>query len=59
MWLEEMETMQTWVNGEEIVLKKVGKSFAYRPDGAAGDWISGLPEGLTWSDAQALFHDSL
>ena len=59
MWLDEMETIQTWVDGEEIVLKKVGKSFAYRPDDVVGEWTQGLPSGLSWSDAQTLFNDSL
>ncbi len=59
MWLEELETIQTFVNGEEIVLKKEGKTFAHRPDGTVGDWIQGLPKGMVWADAQALFEDSL
>jgi len=59
MWLEKFDTIQTWVNGEEIILKKEGKAFAHRPEGMVGEWIQGLPEGMVWADAQTLFGDSL
>ena len=59
MWLEEIETIQTSVNGGEVILKKVDREFAFRPANEAGDWINGLPDGMVWADAQALFEDSL
>ena len=58
MWLEEIDTIQTWVNGGEVILKKVGCEYAFRPANEAGDWIDGLPEGMVWADAQSLFRDS-
>ncbi len=30
MWLEDTETIQTWVNGGEVILKKVDREYAYR-----------------------------
>ena len=59
MWIEEMDTIQTWVNGEEIILKKIGKEYSYRPANEPGNWIQGLPHGMVWGDAQILFKDSL
>ena len=59
MWLEEIETIQTWVNGEEVILKKVGREFTFRLANEAGDWMDGLPDGMVWADAQTLFEDSL
>lgn len=59
MWLEEIDTVQTWGNGGEVILKKVGSEYAFRPANEAGDWINGLPEGMVWADAQALFENSL
>ncbi len=59
MWLEDQQTTHTWFNGAEIILKKEGRDYAYRFDGEPGDWIEGLPEGMVWADAQALFGDSL
>lgn len=58
MWLEELDTIQTWVNGAEVVLKKEGRDFSYRFANEPGDWISGLPDGMVWADAQTLFGDS-
>jgi hypothetical protein len=59
MWMENIETIQTWVNGGEVILKKVGREFCYRLVNEPGDWIPGLPDGMIWADAQALFDDSL
>ena len=59
MWLEEIDTIQTWVNGGEVILKKVGRSYAFRLANKPGDWIEGLPNGMVWADAQSLFGDSL
>lgn len=59
MWIDEMDTIQTWVNGGEVILKKVGKEYSYRFANTTGDWIQGLPDGMVWADAQALFEDSL
>lgn len=59
MWLEDEETIQTWVNGSEVILKKIDRDYSYRFDNEAGDWINGLPDGMVWGDAQALFCDSL
>lgn len=59
MWMENIETIQTWVNGGEVILKKVGREFCYRLVNEPGDWIPGLPDGMIWADAQALFYDSL
>ena len=59
MWVDEMNTVQTWVNGGEIVLKKEGNTFSFRLANEAGDWMEGLPNGMVWADAQALFEDSL
>ena len=59
MWVEEEETIQTWVNGGEVILKKVDRNYAYRLVDEAGDWIDGLPDGMVWADAQSLFGDSL
>ena len=59
MWVEEEETIQTWVNGGEVILKKVDRDYAYRLANEAGDWIDGLPDGMVWADAQTLFEDSL
>ena len=59
MWLEEIDTVQTWANGGEVILKKIGSEYVFRPANEAGDWINGLPEGMVWADAQALFEDSL
>ena len=59
MWKEETETLETWINGQEIILKKIGRKYSYRPANEAGDWIAGLPEGLVWADAQVMFEDSL
>ena len=53
------ETIQTWVNGGEVILKKVEREYAYRLANEAGDWIDGLPDGMVWADAQALFEDFL
>lgn len=59
MWIDEMDTLQAWVNGEEVILKKVGREYSYRPANETGNWIQGLPQGLVWGDAQILFKDSL
>lgn len=59
MWTDEMETVETWVNGREIILKKVGRDYSYRPANEAGVWVQGLPDGMVWADAQTLFEDSL
>ncbi len=59
MWLEEIETIQTWVNGGEVILKKVGREFTFRLANEAGDWMDGLPDGMVWADVQTLFEDSL
>ena len=59
MWVEDEETIQTWVNGGEVILKKVDRDYAYRLANEAGDWIDGLPDGMVWADAQSLFGDSL
>jgi hypothetical protein len=59
MWLEEIETIETWVNGGEVILKKVGNDYAFRLANEAGDWMDGLPDGMVWADAQSLFGDSL
>ena len=59
MWLENIATIQTWVNGGEVILKKIDREFAFRRANEAGDWINGLPDGMVWADAQALFEDSL
>jgi hypothetical protein len=59
MWIDEVETKEIGVSGEEIVIKKVGRDYSYRFANEAGDWITGLPHGLVWGDAQALFEDSL
>jgi len=36
MWTDEMEPIETWVNGEEVILKKVGRDYSYRPANDAG-----------------------
>jgi len=59
MWIEDEETIQTWVNGGEIILKKVGRDYAFRLANEPGDWMEGLPDGMVWADAQSLFGDSL
>jgi hypothetical protein len=59
MWTDEMDTIQTWVNGGEVILKKVGRDYSYRQANEAGDLMQGLPDGMVWADAQALFEDSL
>jgi hypothetical protein len=59
MWLEEIDTLETWVNGGEVILKKVGRAYAFRLANESGDWMDGLPDGMVWADAQALFEDSL
>jgi len=59
MWTDEMDTIETWVNGREVILKKMGRDYWYRPANEAGDWLKGLPDGMVWADAQALFEDSL
>jgi len=59
MWIDEMDTIETWVNGEEVILKKVGREYSYRPANETGDWLKGLPDGMVWADAQTLFDDSL
>lgn len=59
MWVEDEETIQTWVNGGEVILKKVDREYAFRLANEAGDWIDGLPDGMVWADAQSLFGDSL
>ena len=59
MRIEDEETIQTWVDGGEVILKKVGRDYAFRLANEAGDWMDGLPHGMVWADAQALFGDSL
>ncbi len=59
MWVEDEETVQTNVYGEDIILKKVDREYTYRLVNEAGDWMPGLPEGMVWADAQALFENSL
>ncbi|TFG61987.1 MAG: hypothetical protein E4H32_06610 [Nitrospirales bacterium] len=59
MWVEEEETIQTWVNGGEVIIKKVGREYAFRLANEAGNWMDGLPDGMVWADAQSLFGDSL
>jgi len=59
MWVEDTETVQTWVNGGEVILKKFGREYAFRLANEMGNWIDGLPDGMVWADAQALFGDSL
>ena len=36
MWIDEMDTIQTWVNGGEVILKKIGKEYSYRLPNEAG-----------------------
>jgi len=48
-----MDTMQTWVNGGEVILKKVARGYSSRPANKIGDWIQGLSDGIAWADAQA------
>ena len=55
MWLEDVETTQIWVSGGEVILRREGEEFSYRLANEPGEWIHGLPEGLVWADAQALF----
>jgi len=59
MWLENEEIVQAWINGSEVILKKIDHEYSYRLDNEAGNWIDGLPDGMVWGDAQALFGDSL
>jgi hypothetical protein len=59
MWTDEMDTIETWVNGREVILKKVARGYSSRPANEAGDWLKGLPDEIVWADAQALFEDSL
>ena len=59
MWIDEIQTMHTWVNGDEVIIKKEGRDYSFRLDNQSGDWIEGLPNGMVWADAQALFGDSL
>ena len=59
MWVENEETVQTNVYGEEIILKKVDREYTYRLVNETGDWMPGLPKGMIWADAQALFDNSL
>ena len=59
MWLEDVETVEAWVDGIAVILKKIDRDYSYRFDNEAGDWIDGLPDGIVWGDAQALFGDSL
>ena len=56
MWLEDIDTVQTWVGGGEVILKREGEDFSFRLANEPGDWIPGLPDGLVWADAQALFN---
>lgn len=58
MWVEE-ETIQAWVNGGKVIIKKVGREYAFRLANQAGDWIDGLPDGMVRADGQSLFGDSL
>jgi hypothetical protein len=48
-----MDTMQTWVNGGEVILKKVARGYSLRLANKIGDWIQGLPDGIAWADTQA------
>lgn len=57
--MDEMDTIQTWVNGKEVILKKAGRDYSYRPSNETGDRVKGLPVGMVWDDAQTLFDDSL
>lgn len=59
MWIDEMDTIPTWVNEEEVVIKKIGREYSYRFANEPSDWTPGLPDGLVWGHAQALFEDSL
>lgn len=59
MWLEDVETVEAWVDGSAVILKKIDRDYSYRFDNEVGDWIDGLPDGIVWGDAQALFGDSL
>ena len=59
MWIEDEEIIQTWVNGGEVILKKVDREYSFRLANEPGDWMTGLPEDMVWADAQALFGDSL
>jgi hypothetical protein len=59
IWIEEEETIQTWVNGGEVILKKVSGDYAFRLANEPGDWMEGLPHGMVWTDAQLLFGDPL
>ena len=58
MWKKNEKTIQTWCTGEDVILKKIDREYAYRPADEAGDWVDGLPNGIVWADAQALFGDS-
>ena len=59
MWVEDVETVEAWIDGNAVILKKIDREYSYRLDNEAGDWIDGLPDGMVWADAQALFGDSL
>jgi hypothetical protein len=59
MWIEEMEAKETWIDGKEVVIKKFGREYSHRLANEPGDWIQGLPDGMVWTDAQAIFEDSL
>lgn len=55
MWMEDVMTAQTWINGGEVIIKREGEEFSFRLANEPGDWIPGLPEGMVWADAEALF----
>lgn len=59
MWKDELNTVQTWVNGGEVVLKKKRKMYSFRFPNDPENGIKGLPDGMVWADTQALFEDSM
>ena len=48
MWIDEIDTIETWVNGREVILKKMGRDYSYRPANEAGDWLKRFPDGMGW-----------
>ena len=41
MWIED-QTIQTWVNGGEVILKKVGRDYAFRLANEGGRLDGGI-----------------
>ncbi len=48
-------TAQIWINGGEVIIKREGEEFSFRLANESGEWIPGLPDGMIWADAEALF----